>query len=280
MSVAKYPGQSVIRCKLRSTRLGGCKDKFIAASYVWGPAEPSNTILVNQCVFSVRVNLYRFLRALRAQQGSEKLYLWIDAICVDQSSIGERNSQVQQMGNIYSNAKCVYAWLGPDTHDATWLFSQLGTRKIYPGVLLGLNQSSNYHRDPLISQPLSVRMQNGTPADFWCLSPALQAVNTGPAFGLFRSCCSRSRFFFIVVHLRCVMKSCPTGSTLRTFTSISNLSWERGSCPNTIATAGRPRGSFGNPSLRHRPFQEVYRHSYMTLLHRHVPYHRIRSSPC
>ena len=120
--------QSVIRCELHSTRLEECKDKFIGASYVWGPAEPSHTILVNRCIFSVRANLYGFLRALRAQQGSKKLYLWIDAICIDQSSIGERSSQVQQMGSLYSNAKCVYAWLGPDTHDAAWLFSQAGHR--------------------------------------------------------------------------------------------------------------------------------------------------------
>ena len=119
----------MIRCKLRSTRLEECKNRFIGASYVWGPAEPSHTILVNQCLFSVRANLYGFLRALQAQQGSEKLYLWIDAICIDQSSICERNSQVQKMGSIYSNAKCVYAWLGPDTHDATWLFSQAGHKK-------------------------------------------------------------------------------------------------------------------------------------------------------
>ena len=121
--------QSVIRCKLRSTRLEECKDNFIGASYVWGPAEPSHIILVNQCVFSVRANLYEFLRALRAQQGSQNLYLWIDAICIDQLSIGERNSQVQRMGNIYSNAKCVYAWLGPDTHDAAWFFAQAGHNK-------------------------------------------------------------------------------------------------------------------------------------------------------
>ena len=120
---------STIRCKLHSTRLEEWKDKFIGASYVWGPAEPTHIILVNRCEYPVRANLYKYLRALQAQQGSEKLYLWIDAICIDQSSIGERNSQVQQMGSIYSNAKCVYAWLGPDTHDAAWLFSQAGHKK-------------------------------------------------------------------------------------------------------------------------------------------------------
>ena len=37
---------------------------------------------------------------------------WIDAICIDQQSIGEKNKQVRLMGEIYSSAKLVVSWLG------------------------------------------------------------------------------------------------------------------------------------------------------------------------
>ncbi|KAF2825343.1 HET-domain-containing protein [Ophiobolus disseminans] len=38
--------------------------------------------------------------------------LWIDALCIDQSNIAERNHQVQQMEWIYSNAFRVISWMG------------------------------------------------------------------------------------------------------------------------------------------------------------------------
>lgn len=37
---------------------------------------------------------------------------WIDAICIDQSNVMERNHQVQIMRKIYSNARSVSVWLG------------------------------------------------------------------------------------------------------------------------------------------------------------------------
>jgi hypothetical protein len=37
---------------------------------------------------------------------------WIDAICIDQDSVLERNHQVQMMRQIYSNAVSVSVWLG------------------------------------------------------------------------------------------------------------------------------------------------------------------------
>jgi hypothetical protein len=40
--------------------------------------------------------------------------LWIDAVCIDQSNNLERNHQVQQMGQIYSRAHNVVAWIGDD----------------------------------------------------------------------------------------------------------------------------------------------------------------------
>ncbi|KAJ4984360.1 hypothetical protein SVAN01_10133 [Stagonosporopsis vannaccii] len=38
--------------------------------------------------------------------------LWVDAICINQSNIPERTSQVRMMREIYSKADCVVVWLG------------------------------------------------------------------------------------------------------------------------------------------------------------------------
>ncbi|CAO2652387.1 Nn.00g006700.m01.CDS01, partial [Neocucurbitaria sp. VM-36] len=56
-------------------------------------------------------NLELALRSLRLKEGSR--LLWIDAICINQSDIYERNQQVERMAPIYSCAQNVVIWLGP-----------------------------------------------------------------------------------------------------------------------------------------------------------------------
>ena len=48
-------------------------------------------------------------------------YFWIDAICINQSSIPERSAQVRIMRDIYDQASLVLIWLGPQdvfSHEA------------------------------------------------------------------------------------------------------------------------------------------------------------------
>ena len=55
--------------------------------------------------------------------------LWIDAICIDQSNVEERNHQVPLMKTIYSNADAVQVWLGEPTdgdYDTIALLKGLG----------------------------------------------------------------------------------------------------------------------------------------------------------
>jgi hypothetical protein len=39
-------------------------------------------------------------------------YIWIDAICINQSDNAEKGIQVQNMGRIYSHALKMVGWLG------------------------------------------------------------------------------------------------------------------------------------------------------------------------
>jgi hypothetical protein len=57
-------------------------------------------------------NLYAALKRLRHERYS--MLLWVDAICIDQSNIEERNHQVKLMDLIYKNAKIVFMWLGEE----------------------------------------------------------------------------------------------------------------------------------------------------------------------
>jgi hypothetical protein len=102
--------ESQIRCELFVASIKKYENKHIAGSYVWGRPEPSCSILLNGTPFTVRQNLWHFLRACRSKFKTR--LMWIDAICINQSDIQERSAQVQEMKRIYSGARCVYSWLG------------------------------------------------------------------------------------------------------------------------------------------------------------------------
>ncbi|KAL2072428.1 hypothetical protein VTL71DRAFT_11771 [Oculimacula yallundae] len=38
--------------------------------------------------------------------------IWIDALCINQLDVAERNDQVQMMGSLYQSAQCVHSWTG------------------------------------------------------------------------------------------------------------------------------------------------------------------------
>ncbi|KAF7955338.1 uncharacterized protein EAE97_000597 [Botrytis byssoidea] len=83
---------------------------YEALSYVWGDASIRQTITFNDTPFSVTQNLAIALYHLRLPLESRRL--WVDAICINQSDVKERNEQVTLMGEIYSLAKPVLVWLG------------------------------------------------------------------------------------------------------------------------------------------------------------------------
>lgn len=79
--------------------------------------------------FPVTENLYDALKRLSQAHAGE--WLWIDAISINQSDIGERSTQVAMMKEIYNNAAHVVIWLGElaTLHRAlsvmTWIANQL-----------------------------------------------------------------------------------------------------------------------------------------------------------
>lgn len=93
--------------------------QYVALSYCWGSALTQSPILLNGQVFLVTENLWDALTAIWTFHREElaNLSIWIDAICIDQDNVLEKNFQVAQMWRIYSEAQRVLAWLGPATPD-------------------------------------------------------------------------------------------------------------------------------------------------------------------
>ena len=88
------PPDSMIRCTIHQIRLAST---HVCLSYVWGTREEFNYILVNSKRFRVRRNLWNFLD--QARSNGIDSHLWIDAICINQDFVEERNHQVHQMWN-------------------------------------------------------------------------------------------------------------------------------------------------------------------------------------
>ncbi|KAL7621616.1 hypothetical protein AAE478_008942 [Parahypoxylon ruwenzoriense] len=83
---------------------------YDALSYTWGDLTRSNEITVDGNVLGITENLHEALLNLRSP--TEARDLWVDAACIDQENIQERNHQVQMMKSIFSAASSVIVWLG------------------------------------------------------------------------------------------------------------------------------------------------------------------------
>lgn len=95
--------------------------KYTCLSYTWGPEHKKKDILVNGKLFQCRENLWDFLNTARERHDTTTKAFWIDAVCINQSNVFERNHQVSQMGHIYSSAASVLMWLGRSEDIARFL---------------------------------------------------------------------------------------------------------------------------------------------------------------
>ncbi|KAI9766382.1 MAG: hypothetical protein M1839_004914 [Geoglossum umbratile] len=98
--------------------------RFEALSYLWGNPEPESSVAIltqstsgtqKTSYLSVTPNCLSALQTLRFRFKPRKL--WVDAICIDQTSTAEKNQQVPLMAEIYGKAKQVLVWLNPGGQD-------------------------------------------------------------------------------------------------------------------------------------------------------------------
>lgn len=91
------------------------RPSYAAISYTWGSSTDLRPISINGKPFQVHTNLYNLLMHLR--QRGESRFLWVDALCIDQANLAERNFHVQLMARIYDEAACALVWLGLPSDD-------------------------------------------------------------------------------------------------------------------------------------------------------------------
>jgi Heterokaryon incompatibility protein (HET) len=89
--------------------------EYYAISYCWEGQKPTRKVICEGKTLLITINCEAALKQFRRRH-DETIFLWIDAICINQATEGvlERNHQVLMMGEIYAAAAQVLVWLGSD----------------------------------------------------------------------------------------------------------------------------------------------------------------------
>jgi hypothetical protein len=100
-----------LNCSISLHPLGDAPP-YEALSYRWefGDLEKSRLIYVDDKPLKIPDSAYQLLHA-RSSRWVERV-VWIDAICINQKDVAEKNSQVLLMSQIYSKADRVIVWPG------------------------------------------------------------------------------------------------------------------------------------------------------------------------
>lgn len=87
--------------------------KYSTLSYCWG----TDSSQIHATIDGRRVPLRRNLvEALFFCGLPEDGLIWVDAVSINQLDLHEKNYQIKLMGQIYSQSRRTFVWLGPDDH--------------------------------------------------------------------------------------------------------------------------------------------------------------------
>lgn len=98
---------------------------YTALSYTWGWDNTTNMIDIEHGdPMAVKNDLWQFLKVY-SQKITEPMTFWIDALCINQEDVHERNHQVGLMRQIYTHAGEVIVWLGSAADDSDLVMKYL-----------------------------------------------------------------------------------------------------------------------------------------------------------
>lgn len=121
---------------------------YQALSYCWDDQPASVLISCNKQPILITANLSAAIATIRRESMSQ--LIWADALCIDQTSIEEKNSQVPLMRTICQRATTVHIWLGYDTNRRTGLEAFNVMRQLY-SAYGELGWDYNMYKKPVTS---------------------------------------------------------------------------------------------------------------------------------
>ncbi|KAJ3477161.1 hypothetical protein NLG97_g8910 [Lecanicillium saksenae] len=114
--------------------------QYKAISYEWSDTVMQTAVTVNGHTWYISDSLYNALVQVFDAPDSDA-WLWVDALCVNQHEIEEKNWQVAHMHQIFSGARSVFFCLGPEEENSDDLFEflipwgeQAAEAEMFPGL--------------------------------------------------------------------------------------------------------------------------------------------------
>ncbi|KAI8631384.1 heterokaryon incompatibility protein-domain-containing protein [Xylariaceae sp. FL1651] len=107
---------------------------YQALSYRWDTTDMQSEMEISGLKFNVATGLFKALNQICANlRGKSTIDMWVDAICINQKMVTERNAQVSIMNRIYSLASSVVIWIGEsndDTDETLRMIKTLATTNV------------------------------------------------------------------------------------------------------------------------------------------------------
>ena len=128
-----HPGHGIDPVKTHLHEVSLTEDLgYEAVSYCWGHPEDVKLITCNGQQLFVPRRLEVALRNIR--HDDRPRMLWADAICINQSNVAEKESQVQLMRTIFSNAERTLIYLGDEEEKQAQNISKFAVWSIKLGL--------------------------------------------------------------------------------------------------------------------------------------------------
>ena len=132
---------STIQCRLTTHSFEQAYPEYVALSYSWGKPGIFDYIILNGIRFGVGENLWWFLKCMCTRK--QYIVFWIDALCINQTDIAERNDQVKIMPHIYINASSVSVWLGKQDATTDAAMQYLKSKQVWDVSSGTINQAES-----------------------------------------------------------------------------------------------------------------------------------------
>ncbi|KAI7687429.1 hypothetical protein KC353_g20281, partial [Hortaea werneckii] len=125
-SIDLSTGDQLPVCRLQTASLlDEPTPHYEAISYAWGERTGVAPVIINDQHRQHPASAIRVLQRFAPAEGSEPRRLWIDAICINQRDVAERNQQVAMMSDVYRNSSQTLVWLGEADVNTAAAFEQI-----------------------------------------------------------------------------------------------------------------------------------------------------------
>ncbi|PSR82765.1 heterokaryon incompatibility protein-domain-containing protein [Coniella lustricola] len=123
------PGSdSMIQTRIHTSSLSALP-AYSPISYTWGSQKNLVEIFINGKIFLITRNLVAALKQLR--QSMVSLFIWVDAVCINQEDALEKSLQIPLMAEIYRQGQRTIVWLGEHDHSTARAFDMVETMARY-----------------------------------------------------------------------------------------------------------------------------------------------------